>query len=297
MLKIDLFQKTNTHGDIMIIKSIDSLKKTLKTKTSTTKIGLVPTMGSLHKGHISLIQKARKENDIVVLSIFVNPTQFAQGEDLDDYPRDLDKDAKAAYKEGADYIFAPTASEMYTDNYSTYVNTEGIITTKLCGNSRPTHFKGVTTVVTKLFNIVNPTNAYFGQKDAQQLSVINKLVKDLNFDINVVSCPIVRDKNGLALSSRNVYLTKDEQKQASVLSQSLNGAKSLYLKGNNNPLKLKAYIKKKIESMNLAKIDYIEIVDFESLENVNKVTNNTLVALAVKFGKTRLLDNIILEEL
>ncbi|HHX59279.1 MAG TPA: pantoate--beta-alanine ligase [Epulopiscium sp.] len=279
----------------MIIESISALRKELKSKGPNATIGLVPTMGYLHPGHISLIQKARSQNDIVVLSIFVNPTQFAPNEDLENYPRDLDKDVKAAYDNDVDYIFVPSAKEMYGDHYSTYVGTEGIITTKLCGKSRPTHFRGVTTVVSKLFNIVDPTNAYFGLKDAQQLSVIKRLVIDLNFDINIVSCPIVRNQNGLALSSRNVYLTEDEGQQALVLSQSLKDAKNLYLTGTTNALELKAYIIKAINAMSLAKIDYVEIVDLETLEDVDVINKQTLVALAVNFGKTRLLDNIILE--
>lgn len=280
----------------MLLNTIEDLKKQIKPKVGNSTIGLVPTMGYLHEGHISLINRARKENDIVILSIFVNPTQFAPNEDLDKYPRDLDKDMKLAYDNGVDYIFAPTVEEMYGKNYSTYVNIEGDITKKLCGSSRPTHFKGVTTVVTKLFNITTPNNAYFGQKDAQQLSIIKKLVKELNFDINIVSCPIVRDKYGLALSSRNIYLNELERKQALVLSQSLNDIKSMYLSGNNNALELKKYIVDKISTMNLANIDYVEIVDFETFEDVDIINKQTLVALAVKFGNTRLIDNIILGE-
>ncbi|MBU5427347.1 pantoate--beta-alanine ligase [Tissierella pigra] len=280
----------------MLLNTIEDLRKQIKPKVDNSTIGLVPTMGYLHEGHISLINRARKENDIVILSIFVNPTQFAPNEDLDKYPRDLDKDMKLAYDNGVDYIFAPTVEEMYGNNYSTYVNIEGDITKKLCGSSRPTHFKGVTTVVTKLFNITTPNNAYFGQKDAQQLSIIKKLVKELNFDINIVSCPIVRDKYGLALSSRNVYLSELERKQALVLSQSLNDIKSMYLSGNNNALELKKYIVDKISTMNLANIDYVEIVDFETFEDVDIINKQTLVALAVKFGNTRLIDNIILGE-
>lgn len=280
----------------MLLNTIEDLRKQIKPKVGNSTIGLVPTMGYLHEGHISLINRARKENDIVILSIFVNPTQFAPNEDLDKYPRDLDKDMKLAYDNGVDYIFAPTVEEMYGNNYSTYVNIEGDITKKLCGSSRPTHFKGVTTVVTKLFNITTPNNAYFGQKDAQQLSIIKKLVKELNFDINIVSCPIVRDKYGLALSSRNIYLSELERKQALVLSQSLNDIKSMYLSGNNNALELKKYIVDKISTMNLANIDYVEIVDFETFEDVDIINKQTLVALAVKFGNTRLIDNIILGE-
>lgn len=279
----------------MIIESIQALRKELKSKGLNTSIGLVPTMGYLHQGHISLIEKARDENDIVVVSIFVNPTQFGPGEDLEDYPRDLDRDTKAAYAHGADYIFAPSVKEMYGDHYATYVNTEGTITSKLCGKSRPIHFRGVTTVVAKLFNIVSPTRAYFGMKDAQQVSVVKQLTADLNFDISIVPCPIVRDEDGLALSSRNVYLTNEQKQQALILSQSLNEAKALFLSGTRNALELKEYITNRIHSMDLARIDYVEIVDFETLEDLDLINKQTLVAVAVKFGKTRLLDNIILE--
>lgn len=280
----------------MIIEKIDILRKELKAKGNDLRIGLVPTMGYLHQGHLSLIEKARQENDIVVLSIFVNPTQFGPNEDLDSYPRDLEKDANSAYEYGVDYIFAPSAQEMYGENYSTYVNIEGDITKKLCGGNRPSHFKGVTTVVTKLFNIVNPNNAYFGMKDAQQFSVIKKLVKELNMDINIVPCSIVRDENGMALSSRNVYLTDKEKQEALVLSQSLKEAKELYSKGTKSASELKEYIVARINSKDLAMIDYVEVVDLETLEDVNIIDDQTLIALAVKFGKTRLLDNIILGE-
>lgn len=280
----------------MIIETIETLREELKPIINKETIGLVPTMGYLHQGHISLIKKARSENDIVVLSIFVNPTQFSPNEDLETYPRDLDKDIKAAYDNGVDYIFTPSAEEMYGKDYSTYVNIEGDITKKLCGKTRPSHFKGVTTIISKLFNIVQPNNAYFGLKDAQQFSVIKKLVKDLNFDVNIVPCPIVRDEDGLALSSRNIYLNEIERKQALVLHQSLNDAKTMYLNGNNNPSELKNYIINKINSKDLASIDYVEIVDLETLEDVDKIDRQSLVALAVKFGNTRLLDNIILGE-
>ncbi len=278
----------------MIIESIQALRKELKSKSPTSTIGLVPTMGYLHKGHISLIKRAREENDIVVLSIFVNPTQFGPNEDFQDYPRDLENDAVAAYAHGADYIFAPSVKEMYGDHYASYVNTEGIMTTKLCGHSRPIHFRGVTTVVAKLFNIVAATNAYFGMKDAQQLSVIKRLVLDLNFDVNIVACPIVRDENGLALSSRNVYLTDQERQEALILSRALRDARDLYNRRHSSALELKAFIRNTINSMPLARIDYIEIVDFETLEDIDLINKETLVALAVNFGKTRLLDNIIL---
>ena len=278
----------------MIINKAADLRQELKSKDLGAKVGLVPTMGYLHKGHLSLIDRARAENDIVVLSIFVNPTQFAPNEDLDSYPRDLEKDCKLAYQNGTDYIFAPSTKEMYGANYSTYVNVDGNISRGLCGKSRPNHFRGVTTIVSKLFNIINPDNAYFGMKDAQQLSIINRMVKDLNYDINIVPCPIIREENGLALSSRNAYLTDEAKKQALILSRSLKEAKTLYLQGENNVQELKKYIVGKINSMSLAKIDYVEIVDLENLENIGYINRPSLIALAVYFGKSRLLDNIVL---
>lgn len=278
----------------MIISKVADLRQELNSKDPGAKVGLVPTMGYLHRGHLSLIERARAENDIVVLSIFVNPTQFTPNEDFDSYPRDLEKDCKLAYQSGANYIFAPSDKEMYGANYSTYVNVDGNISRGLCGKSRPNHFRGVTTIVSKLFNIVNPSNAYFGMKDAQQLSIINRMVKDLNYNINIVPCPIVRDENGLALSSRNAYLTDEAKKQALILSRSLKEAKTLYLEGENNAQELKRYIRGKINSMSLAKIDYVEIVDQETLENIDYINRPSIIALAVYFGKSRLLDNIVL---
>ncbi len=278
-----------------VYKNIDEIKAYLRKQQKDGKtIGFVPTMGYLHKGHLSLIEKAAGENDIVVVSVFVNPTQFGAGEDFERYPRDLERDIALAAEAGADVLFAPEAEEMYPAGYQTYVEVEEI-TKHLCGKSRPGHFRGVATVVTKLFNIVGPERAYFGQKDAQQAIVIKRLVKDLNMDVSIVVCPIIREKDGLAMSSRNVYLNQEERKQALVLWQSLNHCKTLIEKGERNAAKLKDEIENMIRGKPLARIDYVSIVDAETLEEVDILKSKTLVALAVKFGKTRLIDNILVE--
>lgn len=280
-----------------LIKTIDGLRVEIKNRRrgKDINIGLVPTMGYLHEGHLSLIKRAKKENDLVVVSIFVNPIQFAPNEDLESYPRDIDRDYKLSLESGADIIFNPQVDEMYGEENSTFVEVEGDITKKLCGASRPTHFKGVTTVVAKLFNIVNPTNAYFGQKDAQQVAVIEKMVRDLNFDVNIVPCELIREKDGLALSSRNIYLSKEERTQALILSKSLVKAKELFLDGERKAQNLKEFIISNIKTKELAEIDYVEILDAKTLENIDMIDRKTLIALAVKFGKTRLIDNIYLE--
>jgi len=278
-----------------VYKNIDEIKAYLRKQQKDGKtIGFVPTMGYLHKGHLSLIEKAAGENDIVVVSVFVNPTQFGAGEDFERYPRDLERDIALAAEAGADVLFAPEAEEMYPAGYQTYVEVEEI-TKHLCGKSRPGHFRGVATVVTKLFNIVGPERAYFGQKDAQQAIVIKRMVKDLNMDVSIVVCPIIREKDGLAMSSRNVYLNQEERKQALVLWQSLNHCKTLIEKGERNAAKLKDEIENMIRGKPLARIDYVSIVDAETLEEVDILKSKTLVALAVKFGKTRLIDNILVE--
>lgn len=280
-----------------LIKTIDKLKNEIRNiqNGKILNIGFVPTMGYLHEGHLSLIKKAREDNDLVVVSIFVNPTQFGKNEDLDSYPKDIDRDFKLAVDSGADIVFNPEVEEIYTKNSCTFVNVEGDLTKKLCGLSRPTHFKGVTTIVAKLFNIIKPTNAYFGEKDAQQVAIIEKMVEDLNFDINIISCPLVREDDGLALSSRNVYLSKEEREQALILSESLFKAKELYLNGEKDAKRLKEFIENKINSKNLARIDYVEILDAKTLEEIDVIKTKTIIALAVKFGKTRLIDNIYLE--
>lgn len=280
-----------------LIKTIKELRSEIEKKSSGKDItvGFVPTMGYLHKGHMSLIEKAKKENDLVVVSVFINPTQFAPGEDLESYPSDIENDYKNSIEYGADIVFNPEASEMYGEDDSTAVLVEGDITKKLCGRSRPTHFKGVTTVVAKLFNIVKPTNVYFGQKDAQQVAVIEKMVRDLSFDVNIVSCELIREEDGLAMSSRNVYLSSEERKQALILSKSLFKAKEMFVNGETNTENLKDFIVSNIKSKNLATIDYVEILDASTLQEIDKIDRKALVALAVKFGKTRLIDNVYLE--
>jgi pantoate--beta-alanine ligase len=276
------------------LKEMQSISETLR-KTGKM-IGFVPTMGYLHDGHMSLVERARKENDIVVMSIFVNPVQFAPGEDFDRYPRDIERDKKIAQEGGVDYLFVPEVSEMYPEGYSTYVEVEGI-TEVLCGAKRPGHFRGVATVVTKLFNIVKPHRAYFGKKDFQQLKVIERLVKDLNFDVEVIGCPIVREKDGLAMSSRNVYLSPKERESATSLYRALKLAKELIEKGERNPETIKSKMEEFILSHPHVKaIDYIEIVDSETLKPVDEIKEGTLIALAVFVGNARLIDNWVVGE-
>lgn len=255
-------------------------------------VGLVPTMGYLHEGHKSLIDKAVKENDRVVVSVFVNPIQFGPTEDLASYPRDLERDAKLCEEAGANLIFHPEKEEMYFDDFSSFVEVQGV-SKGLCGKSRPIHFRGVCTVVTKLFNIVKPDRAYFGQKDAQQLAVVKRMVRDLNMDIEIVGCPIIREEDGLAKSSRNTYLSAEERKAAVILSKSLKLGKEAIEKGERDSKKIIDIITNNINTEKLAKIDYVEIVDPLSIENIDKIENSALVAMAVYIGKTRLIDNFI----
>ncbi|EOD00444.1 pantoate--beta-alanine ligase [Caldisalinibacter kiritimatiensis] len=279
-----------------IINSMLNIRNEIKIfKMQGKSIGLVPTMGYLHEGHLSLMRKAREENDIVVISIFVNPTQFGEDEDLDTYPRDLERDSKLAKEVGVDIVFTPSVEEMYPKGYTTYVEVEGEITNKLCGKSRVGHFKGVTTIVSKLFNIVTPDRAYFGQKDAQQVAVIQKMVRDLNFDIEIIPCPIVREDDGLALSSRNTYLSSSERNDAKVISQSLFKAEQMIKNGERDVEKIRQFIINKIDLVETSEIDYVEIVNAETLRDINEIKGDVLIALAVKIGKTRLIDNIRLE--
>ncbi len=258
-------------------------------------IGLVPTMGYLHEGHLSLVREARRQTDAVVVSIFVNPIQFGVNEDLDKYPRDLSKDLELLEKEQADAVFAPAAAEMYPPGYNSFVEVEGQVTAKLCGASRPGHFKGVATVVTKLFNICQPTRAFFGQKDAQQVLVIEKMVRELNFPLQIVRVPIVREKDGLAMSSRNVYLNAEERSQALVLSQSLAVAREMIEAGEKSPQRILNHIREKIETAPLARIDYVELYRADDLAEIDVIEGRILIALAVKFGNTRLIDNLLVE--
>ena len=257
-------------------------------------VGLVPTMGYLHEGHKSLIDKAVEQNDKVVVSVFVNPMQFGPTEDLESYPRDMDRDAALCEKAGASLIFHPEPEEMYDDNFSSFVDMN-TLTGGLCGKTRPIHFRGVCTVVAKLFNIVTPDRAYFGQKDAQQLAVIRHMVNDLSFGIEIVGCPIIREEDGLAKSSRNTYLNEEERKQAVILSQALNQGKELIEDGETIASVIKQIIRDKIETMPLARIDYVEIVDFKTFKDLDEIQGEVLAAVAVYIGKTRLIDNFIIQ--
>ncbi len=255
-------------------------------------VGLVPTMGYLHEGHKSLIDKAVEENDRVVVSVFVNPIQFGPSEDLASYPRDLQRDAKICEEAGASLVFHPADEEMYFDDFCTYVDMDDL-TKGLCGKTRPTHFRGVCTVVSKLFHIVAPDRAYFGQKDAQQLTVIRRMVRDLNFDLEIVGCPIVREADGLAKSSRNTYLSEAERKAAVILHKGLTRGEEMLRAGEKDAGKIVDTIKQIIESEPLARIDYVEMVDWNTLKPVGKVDGEVLTAVAVYIGKTRLIDNFI----
>ena len=257
-------------------------------------VGLVPTMGYLHEGHQSLIRKSAEQNDRTVVSVFVNPIQFAPTEDLDAYPRDLERDKKAVEEAGGNLIFHPEPSEMYPEHFTSFIDTTET-TELLCGAVRPIHFRGVCTVVGKLFNIVTPDRAYFGQKDAQQLATIRRFVRDLNFGIEIVACPIVREEDGLAKSSRNTYLNAEERQAALVLSQSLKKGMELIENGERDAKVVIETIKANLEKETLARVDYVEVVDFENIQRVETISGETLVAIAVYIGKTRLIDNFIVD--
>lgn len=278
-----------------IIKTADEVRKIVKEwKRQGLSVGLVPTMGYLHEGHASLIDASVKDNDRTVVSDFVNPIQFAPNEDLASYPRDINHDSKLCEEHGADIIFNPEPEEMYDGMFCTHVDMD-VLTQELCGLSRPIHFRGVCTVVTKLFNIVTPDNAYFGQKDAQQLAIIKRMVKDLNMDICVHGCPIVREADGLAKSSRNTYLSAEERKAALVLSKSIMLGKKMADGGEMNAEKITSAMKAEIEKEPLAKIDYVKIVDSLTMQQVKTLEKPILCAIAVYIGKTRLIDNFITE--
>lgn len=277
-----------------IAKTIKEVREIVSEwKKQGLSVGLVPTMGYLHEGHQSLI-RCSNENDRTVVSVFVNPIQFGPNEDFASYPRDLERDTKKCEEAGADLIFAPEASEMYAEDFSSFVDMTGP-TDELCGLRRPGHFRGVCTVVSKLFNIVTPDRAYFGQKDAQQLAVIRRMVRDLSFGIEIVGCPIVREEDGLAKSSRNTYLSADERKAAVIISKSLKAGQEMIESGETDTAKIIASITAMIESEPLAKIDYIKAVDADSIESVDTVSGRVLFAAAVYIGKTRLIDNFIAE--
>lgn len=274
---------------MQVTKTVEETRKQIKQwKKEGKTIGLVPTMGFLHEGHASLIRKCREQNDIVVVSDFVNPTQFGPNEDLEAYPRDFERDSKLCESLGADLIFAPSPEDMYHDPHA-FVSIDTLSET-LCGKTRPIHFKGVCTVVTKLFHIVAPDRAYFGEKDAQQLAIIRKMVKDLNFDIEIIGCPIVREEDGLAKSSRNTYLNDKERQAALCLSRAVKTGKEVIYTGADakevlNPMKAI------IEAEPLARIDYVMMVDALTMQPIEKADRDVLVAMAVYIGKTRLIDN------
>jgi pantoate--beta-alanine ligase len=256
-------------------------------------VGLVPTMGYLHEGHLSLVRAAKAENGATVVSIFVNPTQFAPHEDLARYPRDEARDLEQLEAEGVDAVFAPDASEMYAEGFSTYVSVEGL-TDRLEGASRPTHFRGVTTVVAKLFAIVQPERAYFGQKDAQQLAVIRRMVRDLDMPVEIAAMPIVRESDGLAMSSRNAYLTPEQRTAASVLGLSLSLAERMFDDAVRDASGIRDAMRVYIGRQRLAEIDYVSIADAETLDELDVIDRDALVSLAVRFGTTRLIDNTVL---
>ena len=279
----------------ILITSIEEMKEITRGLRSEVKsIGFVPTMGYLHEGHLSLMKKARSENDLVIVSIFVNPMQFGVNEDFDVYPRDIKRDLELCEGEGVAYVFHPSIKEMYPNGYQSFVEVTEI-TDKLCGASRPGHFKGVTTVVNKLFNITRAHRAYFGLKDAQQVIVIERMVRDLNMDIEVIPCPILREIDGLAMSSRNINLSAEDRDIALVLSRSLFEAKEMIEAGETNPKVIIAFIKTMISKKVNIKIDYVEAVDLSTLEEAADLKNKVLIALAAKVGNVRLIDNIIVE--
>ena len=275
------------------VKEIRNIVKEWKADGLT--VGLVPTMGYLHEGHKSLIDRAVAENDRVVVSDFVNPMQFGPKEDLATYPRDLEMDSALCEAAGAHIIFHPEPDEMYHDDFSSFVDMN-TLTSGLCGKTRPIHFRGVCTVLAKLFNIVQPDKAYFGQKDAQQLAVVTHMVNDLNFNLEIIGCPIIREKDGLAKSSRNTYLSVDERQAALVLSKSLKNGKALIESGETNAKKVIKSIYDEISAEPLAKIDYVEIVSWPTLEEVDTIDSDILCAIAVYIGKVRLIDNFIIKK-
>ena len=279
------------------VKTIDEVRAQVREwKTQGLTVGLVPTMGYLHDGHASLIDASCRDNDRTVVSVFVNPMQFGPTEDLESYPRDIEHDTKLVEAHGGDIIFNPDPSEMYHEGFSSFVDMT-VLTQELCGLSRPVHFRGVCTVVSKLFNIVKPHRAYFGQKDAQQLAVIRHMVDDLNMDIEIIGCPIVREANGLAKSSRNTYLSDAEKKAALVLSKAVFLGMDMVKNGEKNSSAIINKMKKLIETEPLARIDYVKIVDSATMQQITFLDRPALCAMAVYIGSTRLIDNFFTEEL
>lgn len=280
---------------MVVVKTISEVRKLVKGwKREGQSIGFVPTMGYLHEGHQSLIRAARANNDKVVVSIFLNPMQFGPNEDLASYPRDLERDKEKCLEAGADLIFAPDPDEMYEENFQSFVDMH-LLTEELCGLTRPCHFRGVCTVVTKLFNIVTPDRAYFGKKDAQQLAVIKRMVADLNMDIDIIGCPIIREEDGLAKSSRNTYLDPEERKAALCLSRAVKKGEELVNNHERNANVIISAMKEIINSEPLAKIDYVKAVSLDTMQQIAELDQPTLVAMAVYIGKTRLIDNFFYE--
>ena len=278
---------------VQIVNTISEVRDTVKAwKRAGYRVGLVPTMGYLHEGHQSLITTAKAQNDKVVVSVFVNPMQFGPAEDLASYPKDIDKDRLLCQQAGADLIFHPEAAEMYAADFCSFVDMTRL-TEELCGRSRPVHFRGVCTVVSKLFNIVQPDRAYFGQKDAQQLAVIRRMVRDLNIDVEVIGCPIIREQDGLAKSSRNSYLNEQQRHAALCLYQAILLGQRLMQQGERDCQKILTHMQKLIEQQPLAKVDYISIVDANTLTPIEQIDKSVLCAMAVYIGKTRLIDNFI----
>lgn len=278
---------------IPVIKTVREVREHVRAwRNEGLSVGLVPTMGFLHEGHRSLIERAVAENDRVVVSVFVNPIQFAPNEDLESYPRDIEADRALCTDAGAAMIFNPEPAEMYPQGFCTAVDMNGL-KFELCGKSRPIHFSGVCTVVTKLFNIVGPDRAYFGQKDAQQLAIIRRMVRDLNMPLEVVGCPIVREEDGLAKSSRNTYLNEQERAAALILSKTIFLGQKLVDEGERDAKKLIAAMEANIATEPLARIDYVDVVDAENIERIDRLEGDVLVAMAVYIGKTRLIDNFI----
>lgn len=279
---------------IQKISTVEEMQATsARLRSEGKSIGLVPTMGFFHEGHLSLMRKSVEENDVTITTLFVNPTQFGESEDLNAYPTNIDRDRDMADSVGVDILFAPTRNAMYPEGYKTYIRVDEW-SDKLCGITRPIHFRGVTTVCCKLFNICRPNNAYFGQKDAQQLLIIKKMVQDLNMDVNIVPMPIFREPDGLAMSSRNVYLTPEERADAVLLNRGISRAREMFAAGNTNAAELKTAVREIMESSPRIKVDYVETVDTKTLEPADQLrSGNTLLAVAAFLGKARLIDNTI----
>ncbi|MBA7694406.1 Pantothenate synthetase [subsurface metagenome] len=277
-----------------VIKKIDEMRSAVfGIKSRGMSIGFVPTMGYLHEGHLSLVRESLRKADVTVVSMFVNPAQFGPREDFKEYPRDLNRDSEVLEREGVDYLFVPESDEIYHQGHKTYVEVCDL-QDKLCGRSRPGHFRGVCTVVLKLFNIINPDISFFGQKDAQQAIILKRMVKELNLEVIIEVLPIIREEDGLALSSRNKYLTQEERKAALILSKSLKEAQSMMEKGQRDSAAIIKEMKEIIGREPLAKIDYVEIVDMDKLNPVDKIEKKALVAMSIFIGKIRLIDNTIL---